>query len=150
MGHRVLVTGGAGYIGSVVVEQLLARGHVPIVLDDLSTGHRAAIAPGVELVQGNVGDRRVLEDVFRRHGVDALMHFAAFALVAESVANPAKYHANNVAAGRVLLDATVAAGVRRGVFSSPCSNYSPPGAGPAREGHPARPRPPARRAQRGS
>ncbi|PYP50987.1 MAG: UDP-glucose 4-epimerase GalE, partial [Gemmatimonadetes bacterium] len=67
MGHRVLVTGGAGYIGSVVVEQLLARGHVPIVLDDLSTGHRAAIAPGVEFVHGNVGDRRVLEEVFHRH-----------------------------------------------------------------------------------
>src|SRR5437016_10697754 len=123
MGHRVLVTGGAGYIGSVVVEQLLARGHMPIVLDDLSTGHRAAIAPGVEFVQGNVGDRRVLEDVFHRHGVDALMHFAAFALVAESVANPAKYHANNVAAGRVLLDATVAARVRRVIFTSSCRCY---------------------------
>src|ERR1051325_3072151 len=111
MGHRVLVTGGAGYIGSVVVEQLLARGHAPVVLEDLSTGHRAAVAPVVEFVQGNVGDRRVLEDVFHRHGVAALMHFAAFALVAESVANPAKYHANNVVAGRALLDATLAAPV---------------------------------------
>src|SRR2546423_13880779 len=117
MGHRVLVTGGAGYIGSVVVEQLLARGHVPIVLDDLSTGHRAAIAPGVEFVQGNVGDRRVLEDVFQRHGVAALMHFAAFALVAESVANPAKYHANNVAAGRGPPAPPRAPGVRGGVLS---------------------------------
>src|SRR2546423_6671946 len=137
MGHRVLVTGGAGYIGSVVVEQLLARGHVPIVLDDLSTGHRAAIAPGVEFVQGNVGDRRVLEDVFQRHGVAALMHFAAFALVAESVANPAKYHANNVAAGRVLLDAPVAAGGRRGGFFSSWDDLRPPGAGPTRGGTPA-------------
>src|SRR5256885_2987110 len=144
MGHRVLVTGGAGYIGSVVVEQLLARGHVPIVLDDLSTGHRAAIAPGVEFVQGNVGDRRVLEDVFQRHGVAALMHFAAFALVAESVANPAKYHANNVAAGRVLLDAPVAAGVRRGVFFSSWTIYRHPGAGPIRGGTPAPPPPPCR------
>src|SRR5438128_5857176 len=130
MGHRVLVTGGAGYIGSVVVEQLLARGHVPVVLDDLSTGHHAAVAPGVEFVQGNVGDRRVLEDVFHRHGVDALMHFAAFALVAESVANPAKYHANNVAAGRVLLDATVAARVRRVISSSPGTTYADRGADP--------------------
>ena len=139
MGHRVLVTGGAGYIGSVVVEQLLARGHVPIVLDDLSTGHRAAIAPGVAFVQGNVGDRRVLEDVFHGQGVDALMHFAAFALVAESVANPAKYHANNVAAGRVLLDATVAAGVRRVIFSSSCTIYGHRGAEPIGEDTPAAP-----------
>lgn len=139
MGHRVLVTGGAGYIGSVVVEQLLARGHVPIVLDDLSTGHRAAIAPGVEFLQGHVGDRRVLDDVFQRHGVDALMHFAAFALVAESVANPAKYHANNVAAGRVLLDATVAAGVRRVIFSSSCTIYGHRGAEPIGEDTPAAP-----------
>src|SRR2546423_151308 len=139
MGHRVLVTGGAGDIGSVVVEQLLARGHVPIVLDDLSTGHRAAIAPDVEFVKGNVGDRHVLEDVFQRHRVDALMHFAAFALVAESVANPAKYHANNVVAGRVLLDATVAAGVRRVIFSSSCTIYGNRGAEPIGEDTPAAP-----------
>ena len=139
MGHRVLVTGGAGYIGSVVVEQLLARGHVPVVLDDLSTGHRAAVASGVEFVQGNVGDRRVLEDVFHRHGVDALMHFAAFALVAESVAHPAKYHANNVVAGRALLDATVAAGVRRVIFSSSCTIYGHRGAEPIAEDTPAAP-----------
>src|SRR5437763_249198 len=139
MGHRVLVTGGAGYIGSVVVEQLLARGHVPVVLDDLSTGHRAAVASEVEFVQGNVGDRRVLEDVFHRHGVDALMHFAAFALVAESVAHPAKYHANNVVAGRALLDATVAAGVRRVSFSSSCTSYGHRGAEPIAEGTPAAP-----------
>jgi UDP-glucose 4-epimerase len=139
MGHRVLVTGGAGYIGSIVVEQLLARGHEPIVLDDLSTGHRAAIAAGVEFVQGSVGDRCVLEDVLHRHGVDALMHFAAFALVAESVANPAKYQANNVAAGRVLLDTTVAAGVRRVIFSSSCAIYGHRGAEPISEDTPAAP-----------
>jgi len=139
MGHSVLVTGGAGYIGSVVVEQLLARGHAPIVLDDLSTGHRAAIAPGVEFVHGNVGDRRLLEDVFQGHAVDALMHFAAFALVAESVANPAKYHGNNVVAGGVLLDATVAAGVRRVIFSSSCTIYGHRGAEPIGEDTPAAP-----------
>src|SRR5690349_24665058 len=87
MARNILVTGGAGYIGSVVVEQLLARGETPIVLDDLSTGHRTAVAPGVQFIQGNVGDRRVLDALFARHSIDALMHFAAFALVAESVAD---------------------------------------------------------------
>src|SRR6266581_7415729 len=139
MTRSVLVSGGAGYIGSVVVEQLLARGEVPIVLDDLSTGHRAAVAPGVEFIQGNVGDRRVLEELFARHAIDALMHLAAFALVAESVANPAKYRANNVAAGRVLLEAAVAAGVPRVVFSSSCTIYGHRGAEPIGEDSPAAP-----------
>lgn len=139
MGRRVLVTGGAGYIGSVVVEQLLARGDVPIVLDNLSTGHRAAVTSGAEFIQGNVGDRAVLERLFARHGVDALMHLAAFALVAESVADPAKYRANNVTAGRVLLDATVAAGVRRVIFSSSCTIYGERGAEPIPEDAPPAP-----------
>jgi len=139
MSRSVLVTGGAGYIGSVVVEQLLARGEVPIVLDDLSTGHRAAVAPGVEFIQGNVGDRQVLEDVFARHAIDALMHLAAFALVAESVADPAKYRANNVTAGRVLLEAAVAAGLPRVVFSSSCTIYGHRGAEPIGEDTPAAP-----------
>ncbi|HMH81271.1 MAG TPA: UDP-glucose 4-epimerase GalE [Gemmatimonadales bacterium] len=139
MTRNILVTGGAGYIGSVVVEQLLARGDVPIVLDDLSTGHRAAVAPGVAFIHGNVGDRRVLEDLFTRHSIDALMHFAAFALVAESVADPAKYRANNVTAGRVLLEATVAAGVRRVIFSSSCTIYGQRGAEPISEDTPPAP-----------
>ena len=139
MGRNVLVTGGAGYIGSVVVEQLLARGDTPIVLDDLSTGHRAAVAPGVEFIRGNVGDSRALEQLFARHRIDALMHLAAFALVAESVADPAKYRANNVTAGRVLLDATVAAGVPRVIFSSSCAIYGHRGAEPIREDTPPAP-----------
>ncbi|HZI21710.1 MAG TPA: UDP-glucose 4-epimerase GalE [Gemmatimonadales bacterium] len=133
MAHSVLVTGGAGYIGSVVVEQLLAQGHDPVVLDDLSTGHRGAIAPGVEFVHGNVGDRRALDAVFARHRIDALMHLAAFALVAESVAQPEKYRANNVTAGRTLLEASVAAGVRRVIFSSSCTIYGQRGAEPIGE-----------------
>jgi len=139
MKDKVLVTGGAGYIGSVVVEQLVARGAVPIVLDDLSTGHRAAVASGVEFIQGNVGNRQVLEQVFARHEVGALMHLAAFALVAESVADPAKYRANNVTAGRVLLEAAVAAGVPRVVFSSSCTIYGHRGAEPIGEDTPAAP-----------
>ena len=126
MGARVLVTGGAGYIGSIVVEQLVERGHMPVVVDDLSTGHREAIAAGVEFVPGNVGDRRVLETLLAREPFDALMHFAAYALVSESVAQPAKYHANNVVAGRTLLEASVRAGVRRVIFSSSCAVYGHP------------------------
>jgi len=117
----------------VVVEQLLAQGHDPVVLDDLSTGHRGAIAPGVEFVHGNVGDRRALDAVFARHRIDALMHLAAFALVAESVAQPEKYRANNVTAGRTLLEASVAAGVRRVIFSSSCTIYGQRGAEPIGE-----------------
>lgn len=139
MAHRVLVTGGAGYIGSVVVEQLLALGHVPVVLDDLSTGHRGAIAPGVEFVHGNVGDARVLDGIFGRQRLDALMHLAAFALVAESVAHPEKYRANNVTAGRTLLEACTAAGVRRVIFSSSCTIYGQRGAEPIREDTPPAP-----------
>ncbi|PYO44144.1 MAG: UDP-glucose 4-epimerase GalE [Gemmatimonadetes bacterium] len=139
MTRNILVTGGAGYIGSVVVEQLVAQGRVPIVLDDLSTGHRGAVAPGVEFVEGNVGDRRVLDALFAGRSIDALMHFAAFALVAESVADPAKYRANNVTAGRVLLEAAVAAGVRRVIFSSSCTIYGSRGAEPIGEDAPVAP-----------
>ncbi len=139
MARSILVTGGAGYIGSVVVEQLRARGDTPIVLDDLSTGHRDAVAPGVEFIKGNVGDRAVLERLFAGHRIEAVMHLAAFALVAESVADPAKYRANNVTAGQVLLEATVAAGVSRLIFSSSCTIYGHRGAEPIGEDTPPAP-----------
>src|SRR5881398_495701 len=126
MARKVLVTGGAGYIGSVVVEQLLAQGHAVVALDDLSRGHRAALDPGAQFVQGEIGDRRILDELLARHSFDALVHLAAYALVAESVAHPEMYFANNVAAGRVLLDAVVAAGVRRVIFSSSCAVYGHP------------------------
>ncbi len=100
MRGSVLVTGGAGYIGSVVVGQLLARGHTVVVLDDLSRGHRKAVAPDATFVQGGIGDRGVLDALLRRHPCDALVHLAAYALVGESVAEPEKYRANNVSAGR--------------------------------------------------
>lgn len=139
MAGSVLVTGGAGYIGSIVVEQLLARGRRVVVLDNLSRGHREAVAPGAVFVQGDVGDRAVLEDVFARHACDALVHFAAFALVAESVAEPEKYHANNVVAGRVLFEAAVRAGIRRVVFSSSCAVYGHPPVTPIGEDTPPAP-----------
>ena len=136
---RVLVTGGAGYIGSVVVEQLLARACRVVVLDDLSTGHRAAVAEDAEFIEGGIGDRAAVEALLARRPVDAVVHLAAFALVAESVAHPEKYRANNVAAARVLLDAAVAAGVRRFVFSSSCAVYGHPARTPIGEDAPQQP-----------
>ena len=135
---KVLVTGGAGYIGSVVVDQLLERGHQVIVLDDLSTGHRAAVAAGAEFVAGNIGNAAVVQPLLAR-GVDAIVHLAAFALVAESVANPEKYRTNNVTAARVLLDAAVQAKVRRFVFSSSCAVYGHPAKVPITEDTPQAP-----------
>jgi UDP-glucose 4-epimerase len=97
-----------------------------VVLDDLSRGHRAAVADGAAFVEGGIGDRAVLDSIFSRTPVEAVVHLAAFALVAESMAHPEKYRANNVAAARVLLDAAVAAGVRRFIFSSSCAVYGHP------------------------
>src|SRR2546425_4514602 len=139
MASRILVTGGAGYIGSVVVEQLVSRGHAVIALDDLSPGHSAAVDPGAQFVPGGVGDRRVLDGVLARHSFDGLVHLAAYALVAESVAHPEMYFANNVAAGRVLLDAVAAAGVGRVVFSSSCAVYGHPPVIPIPESAPRAP-----------
>ncbi len=139
MTGRVLVTGGAGYIGSVVVDQLLARACRVVVLDDLSTGHRAAVADGAEFVEASIGDRAVVEALLARQPVDAVVHLAASALVAESVAHPEKYRANNVTAARVLLEAAIAAGVRRFVFSSSCAVYGHPARTPIAEDAPQAP-----------
>ena len=139
MTANVLVTGGAGYIGSVVVDQLLARGCRVIVLDDLTTGHRAAVADGAEFVEGSIGDRVAVERLFARRPVDAILHLAASALVAESVEHPEKYRANNVTAARVMLDAAIAAGVRRFVFSSSCAVYGHPARTPIEENAPQAP-----------
>ena len=133
MTATVLVTGGAGYIGSVVADQLLTRGHDVVVLDDLSTGHREAVPAGVTFVHAGIGDRAAVTALFDRHPVHAIVHLAAFALVAESVANPDKYRVNNVGNARVLLDAAVAAGVQRFVFSSSCTVYGIPAAVPIPE-----------------
>jgi UDP-glucose 4-epimerase len=135
----VLVTGGAGYIGSVVADQLLARGYDVVVLDDLSTGHRAAVADGAEFIEANIGDRAAVEALFARGPVDAIVHLAAFALVSESVTDPEKYRANNVTAARVLLDAAIAAGIRRFVFSSSCAVYGHPARTPIDEDVPQAP-----------
>jgi UDP-glucose 4-epimerase len=136
---KVLVTGGAGYIGSVVVDRLLARGFQVVVLDDLSTGHRQAVAREAGFVQGGVGNRELVESLLRQERIEAIVHLAALALVAESVAQPQRYVANNVTAARVLLEAAVRANVRRFVFSSSCAVYGHPATMPITEDTPQHP-----------
>jgi len=137
--RRVLVTGGAGYIGSILVDQLLERGFHVVVLDDLSTGHRQAVARGAGFVQGGVGNRELVEALLKRERIEAIIHLAAFALVAESVAQPRKYVTNNVTAARVLLEAAGSAKVRRFVFSSSCAVYGHPATIPITEDTPQAP-----------
>ncbi|MGB9625252.1 MAG: NAD-dependent epimerase/dehydratase family protein, partial [Phycisphaerae bacterium] len=109
----VLITGGAGYIGSVFVELMQRENERVVVLDNLGRGHRAAVDPGVPFCEGSVGDRGLVMRLVREHQVDACVHFAALAYVGESVENPARYYANNVGEGLALLGALLDAGVRR-------------------------------------
>ena len=139
MTQRVLVTGGAGYIGSVVVDQLLDRGYKVVILDDLSNGHRQAVARGASFIQGGVGNRELIEALFEAEGIESIIHLAAFALVPESVAQPQKYVTNNVTAARVLLEAAIRAKVRRFVFSSSCAVYGHPATIPITEDSPQAP-----------
>ena len=132
----VLVTGGAGYIGSAFVEQLLAAGEEVAVLDDLSRGHRAAVHPGAAFYEGRTGDRDLVARIARQHPLDACAHFAAFAYVGESVTEPARYFDNNFTQAQVLFESLVAAGVKRVVFSSTCATYGVPTEVPIPESHP--------------
>jgi UDP-glucose 4-epimerase len=122
----ILVTGGAGYIGSVTVERLRAKGEPAVVLDDLARGHRAALDPDVPFYHGRVGDRDLVARITREHKIESCVHFAALAYVGESVSEPAKYYENNVEQGIALLSALMGAGVRRVVFSSTCATYGVP------------------------
>jgi len=135
----ILITGGAGYIGSVTTELLRARGEQVVVLDNLSRGYRDAVAPEIPFYEGNVGDRDLVARIAREHDIDACIHFAAFAYVGESVTEPALYYENNVAQGINLLSALVKAGVRRFVFSSTCATYGEPQQIPMDETHPQLP-----------
>jgi UDP-glucose 4-epimerase len=135
---RVLVTGGAGYIGSVTVRRLLAAGHEVEILDDLSTGHREALAPGVPLHEGGLGDPALLDRVFARP-FDAVVHFAAFSLVAESMADPLRYYRNNVGGTLALVERVAAGGARRLVFSSSAAVYGEPAVVPIPETAPLAP-----------
>ena len=122
---NILVTGGAGYIGSHAVRLLEQAGHEVWVFDNLSVGHRGAVAAD-RLIVGDLHDRALLISVLKEHWIDAVMHFAAFALVGESVADPAKYYHNNVVASLSLLDAMKTVGVRKMVFSSTTATYGVP------------------------
>jgi UDP-glucose 4-epimerase len=130
---RVLVTGGAGYVGSVSVEALVAGGHDVVVLDDLSKGHREAVTPGARLVEGSYADATGLRALLAETTVDAVLHCAARSLVGESMVNPALYYRENVAGGVTLLEALREAGVRRLVFSSTAAVYGTPASVPIRE-----------------
>ena len=116
---RVLVVGGAGYIGSHMVRLLDRAGHEVVVLDNLSTGFAKAVTAG-ELIVGDMADQALVESILKEHEIEAVMHFAAFALVGESVLQPAKYYRNNVIGTLALLEAMRLSGVKRIVFSSTC------------------------------
>ena len=134
----VLIVGGAGYIGSQTAKAVAAAGMEPIVFDNLVYGHEWAVKWG-PLVRGDLADRALLVDVMKRHSVDAVIHFAAYAYVGESVTNPRKYFGNNVAGTLNLLDAMLDAGVRDVVFSSTCATYGEPQKVPIAEDHPQNP-----------
>lgn len=136
---KVFVTGGAGYIGSICVEELLNTGHEVTVFDNLSEGHRSAVDKRAKFIEGNLGEREHINRALKEAGAEAIIHFAAHALVGESMTNPGKYFRNNVAWGLELLDAAVQNKVRKFVFSSTCATYGPPDKVPMTEDLPQRP-----------
>lgn len=136
---RVLVIGGAGYIGSHCVRQLSLAGHEPVVLDNLVFGHRDAVAPEVPFHQADLGDREAVATILRDEAIELVMHFAAFAYVGESVQDPLKYYENNVGKTISLLQAMRDTGVERFVFSSTCASYGIPETMPMTESLPQKP-----------
>ena len=134
----MLVTGGAGYIGSHAAKALHQAGYRVVVFDNLVAGHRAAVKFG-ELVEGDIGDTAAVRGALRRHGISAVMHFAAFLDVGESVREPAKYYRNNVTGALSVLEAMAAESVRDFVFSSTCATYGEPIEAPIAETHPQAP-----------
>lgn len=136
--RTVLVVGGAGYIGTHMVKALLAGGHHVVVLDNLSTGNRDLV-PGGRFICGDLGDCDVLKQLFSDHEIDAVMHFAAFSLVGDSVRDPFSYYRNNVCGTLSLLEAMIQHGVRRFIFSSSAAVYGEPTSIPVTEAHPCEP-----------
>jgi len=136
---RVLVTGGAGYIGSITVAELLARGHDVVVYDNLEKGHRGAVPSGARLVEADLARVESIEKALRDFKIEAVIHFAAYSLVGESVAQPEKYFVNNIGNGLNLLQAMRRAGTGRIVFSSSAAVYGTPERVPIGEDHPTKP-----------
>src|SRR3954447_5498959 len=136
---NVFVTGGAGYIGSVCVEELLNAGHAVTVFDNLTEGHRPAVDERSKFVEGQLGEPAAIRKAVQEAKPEAIIHFAANALVGESMTNPGKYFRNNVASGLNLLDAAVECKVGKFVFSSTCATYGPPDRVPMTEDLPQRP-----------
>lgn len=134
----ILITGGAGYIGSHAVRQLKKAGFKTVILDNLVFGHREFVEPD-ELITGDLSDKNLLNKIFSENRFDAVMHFAAYAYVGESVENPSKYYNNNVGGTLSLLDTMVAHNVKKFVFSSTCATYGEPVALPITEAHPQSP-----------
>jgi UDP-glucose 4-epimerase len=136
---KILVVGGAGYVGSICTEVLLNEGHEVVVLDNLTEGHRAAVDSRAKLIEADLADRAAVETALSSAPPNAVMHFAASALVGESMQNPSKYFRNNIANGLNLLDAMVATGIERIIFSSTCAIFGPPERLPIDETLPMRP-----------
>ena len=130
---KVLVTGGAGYIGSVVVAELLKSGHEVVVYDNLTHGYSEAVPDAAQLIAGDVADRQKLDSIFRSRRIDAVMHFAALIEAGESMRVPERYFQNNTAATLTLLEAMLAANIKRLVFSSTAALYGEPEHIPIRE-----------------
>lgn len=136
---RVLVTGGAGYIGSIVTEELVRDGHDVVVYDSLYKGHRGAVVRGAKFVRADLADGEALRETFRANNIEAVIHMAADSLVGESVINPAKYYRSNVTLGLMLLDAMLECGVKKIVFSSTAATYGEPEKQPIEESDPTNP-----------
>ncbi|RPI52243.1 MAG: UDP-glucose 4-epimerase GalE [Acidobacteria bacterium] len=136
---RILVTGGAGYIGSVMTDVLIDGGHDVTILDNLSRGHRDAVPRCATFIEGDLKDTPLVADALKQHGIEAVIHMAGAALVGESMEDPGAYYRTNVVAGLSLLDAMLGAGVRSIVFSSTCAVYGVPEKTPLDEGMPTRP-----------
>ncbi len=132
-GQTIFLTGGAGYIGSVTTDLLVEKGYNVIVFDNLEKGHREAVSPSVCFIEGDLRDDELVKSVFCKHKIDAVMHFGAYSLVAESMSNPDKYFSNNVQGGHVLLNAMRDHGVKRIVFSSTAAVYGNPEKTPIEE-----------------
>jgi UDP-glucose 4-epimerase len=137
----ILVTGGAGYIGSHTVKTLERSGYQVIILDNLVYGHQDLVENYLEaqLIVGDIKDRNLLDNLFNKYNIEAVIHFAAYAYVGESIVNPAKYYHNNVLGTLTLLDAMLAASVKKLVFSSTCATYGIPERTPIPEDHPQNP-----------